>query len=261
LIVHYDGSSWSVAKTPHSKKWERSLTAIHARGATEAWAAGYEFKKSKPANRRPLALTWDGSKWTKVAIPSPGSNSGLTGVFQLANNDVVAVGNRLVSGNAQSFNENYNHSAWKLPPTATTGGPTDSLTSLYYTTAAGSYTDTEGNVHPLVEREQGGGGYFSPGWDLQPAPDGPMGNSYFNDVWAGFNGAGPWAVGVQVGPNSTTFVPDLHTLIEHYDCTSESPSPSSSVTPSASVTPSPMDSPSPSPADSPSSTESPTPTP
>ncbi|MFN2593978.1 MAG: hypothetical protein ABR579_03700, partial [Actinomycetota bacterium] len=34
LALHYDGSKWSVVKTPRSKKFSRVLTTVHARSAT-----------------------------------------------------------------------------------------------------------------------------------------------------------------------------------------------------------------------------------
>lgn len=241
LILHFDGSKWTVAYSPKSKKHSRFLYSIHARSATEAWAVGGDLNTTKrSATPKPFALTFDGTKWSRVAIPSPGFNSTLSGVFQLADNDVVAVGFSIPpDGHVRSFNENYNHSAWKFVDTVRVPG-NDELNSVYYTTAAGFYVDSSGISHPLIERQTGGGGYLAQGWEQQAVPQAPDGSGTLNDIFG--LGAQSWAVGSQVDPNANPPDPNAlrKTFAVHYECSESSPTPTSSpsTTPSPTTTPS-----------------------
>ncbi|MFN2594983.1 MAG: hypothetical protein ABR579_08875, partial [Actinomycetota bacterium] len=237
-------------KTPRSKKFFRVLTTVHARSATEAWTAGYERKRNDPTfANRPLTMEWgapSGSSqaWRKVKFPPPGPNTFITGIFQLSDNDVVAVGNTVgVGGKTHAFNENYNHSAWLPLATAPTPGDSDRFASVYYGTAAGSYSGADGRLHPLIEQQTPTAGTVAHAWVLQDVPDAPSGDGWLNDIFG--LGSQSWAVGGQSVPDSTTFVPGRRTLIEHFACMSPSPPPSTTTSPSATPTPTPSGTPAP----------------
>jgi hypothetical protein len=246
LIEHYDGTAnaWSVARTPRSRKFSRALTTVFARSFDDAWAVGFERNIKNPGTGdRPLALHWNGSTWSRVSVPSPGPDARFTGVSQVfGSTGVIAVGN-IGGGNSHSFSESYDGSVWTLHPTAPVPGPSDRLNALSGNVAVGSYVDGSLHSHPLAEA-----GLTT--WSQQATEDPPSGDGWFNDVASqAFVSQPLFAVGGRSVPGSTTFVPGRQTLIEHYVCSSSSPSPSTTASPSptTSVTPTPSESPSPSP--------------
>ncbi|MDQ3877345.1 MAG: Rax2 family protein [Actinomycetota bacterium] len=237
LILHFDGSTWQVVPSPHSKKFSRALTTVNARTTVqgpEAWAGGFERKRKDPtATDKPLALQWDGTAWHKVHISVPEPNARLSGIFQLADNDVVAVGNRVVGTGSQAFNVNYNHSAIWSAPEPVHLGVYDRFASVYYGMAAGSYSDTDGRLHPLIESQSPFAGWGSNHWVVNDISGAPF-DSWLNDIYG--LGSAAWAVGAQAVPDRTTFVPGRKTLTVHNDC-NQQPSPTTSPSPSSSASP------------------------
>jgi hypothetical protein len=70
LVMHFDGRSWSEAKTPNQGTRDNLLKAVEALGPGDVWAGGYSSDLHGP-EATPLALHWNGHKWEVVPTPSP----------------------------------------------------------------------------------------------------------------------------------------------------------------------------------------------
>ncbi|MGC8460842.1 MAG: hypothetical protein ACP5OR_03220 [Candidatus Dormibacteria bacterium] len=102
LIEHYDGSVWSIVPSPDTgANVSNELTSISAVSASNIWAVGYENNINTGEND-PISLSWNGSVWSMIAIPTPDPTqpAQLNAVVALHANDVWAVG---VATNAQSL--------------------------------------------------------------------------------------------------------------------------------------------------------------
>jgi hypothetical protein len=74
LVERWNGTSWSVVPSPNVGTGNNSLAAVVARSASDAWAVGYydDVTGSIPI-RRTLTLHWNGSAWSRVVSPNPGT--------------------------------------------------------------------------------------------------------------------------------------------------------------------------------------------
>ena len=94
LIEHWDGSSWSVVPSPNpAGKPDVVLNGVAAVSASDIWAVGHS---GDPAFAPWQTLTehWDGSNWSIIPSPSPGTYNGndLYAVAAVSTGDVWAVG-------------------------------------------------------------------------------------------------------------------------------------------------------------------------
>src|SRR5437660_1014477 len=73
-VIQAAGSAcggWSVVKSPSPGSNVNVLTAVAAVSATDAWAVGYYINSDMIFQR--LIERWDGTQWSVVQSPSPGS--------------------------------------------------------------------------------------------------------------------------------------------------------------------------------------------
>ena len=88
LAIHWNGTAWSVVRTPNVGTGTNALNAVAALASNDVWAVGYDESLLQT-----LTLHWDGSSWRVVTSPSVGTDgSVLTDVTAIAPNDVWAVG-------------------------------------------------------------------------------------------------------------------------------------------------------------------------
>jgi len=99
-IEHWNGTSWSIVSSPKptpSPALDSFLYGIAAISANDIWAVG-GFHKSGGGGAT-LIEHWDGTSWTIISSPDPGTASnGLTGVTTLSDGTVVGVGNQQYTG-------------------------------------------------------------------------------------------------------------------------------------------------------------------
>src|SRR4051794_13750161 len=62
LLLHWDGKTWTLAKTPPVSDGE--FMDVDARAPDDAWAVGDDDNGA-------LAMHWDGNKWRIASPPSP----------------------------------------------------------------------------------------------------------------------------------------------------------------------------------------------
>lgn len=94
LLEHWNGSSWSVVPSPNptGKTWV-VLNGISAVSGTDIWAVGHSGDPSS-IPLQTLTMHWDGTRWSIVPSPSPGTYNGnvLNAVDAISANDAWAVG-------------------------------------------------------------------------------------------------------------------------------------------------------------------------
>jgi hypothetical protein len=93
LIEHWNGSNWSVVPSPNpAGKTYVVLNGVAAISANDVWAVGH----SGDPSTIPQTLTehWDGTRWSIIPSPSPGTYNGnvLNAVAAVSSSDVWAVG-------------------------------------------------------------------------------------------------------------------------------------------------------------------------
>ena len=89
LILHWDGSRWSIARGAALGTSYNALTRVVAVAPNDVWAVGYN---GTSINFHTLAEHWDGFSWTAVTTPAPGTYDALYGITATSANDVWATG-------------------------------------------------------------------------------------------------------------------------------------------------------------------------
>jgi hypothetical protein len=196
LVEHWNGTSWTAVPAPSPGTLGNTLAGVTIIGANDAWAVGTATDLPDQAPRpRPLALYWNGTAWTEVAMPQPADfpNSVMAGVTGVASNDVWAVGNGVVS----QLIEHWNGTAWTIVPSPSTSG-----VLLNGVTAVG-----HNDVWAV-----GNGNFFGSGksfserwngttWNTVPTPTGSQGGEL--DAVASLPSGLVWAVGGQINDRAT----------------------------------------------------------
>lgn len=96
LIVHWDGSSWTVITSPKLSA-PYTLNGVTAPNAADVWAVGSSGSDQ-------LVLHWDGTIWAQVRIPlSTATDSQLYAITATSKSDIWAVGTFGNSGEALHF--------------------------------------------------------------------------------------------------------------------------------------------------------------
>ncbi len=161
--------------------------------ALSCWAVGVSIQFNGSGGYSPLAETWNGSTWTRVASPVPASEGGaFFGVSCLNGSDCWAVGTVLDesggSGNpTATLAEHWDGSAWSTVSTPTPTGngvagailQSVSCTSSSSCVAVGYSTDSNGeNLNALAEQWNGHDLVHPPERrhraDLRPTGDGAV---------------------------------------------------------------------------------------
>jgi hypothetical protein len=162
LVAQWNGTTWTqlTVPLPKNNNMLSDLNAISADSPDDVWIAGnYEFEvnPSDFANET-YSLHWNGSAWSIVPSPSPGTGDVLTGVTTSnASNNVWAVGYYTPAGSsvAQTLTLNWNGNAWSTvaSPNGSTGSSV--LSSVAATPGAAivqavGYTGVYQALNPLV---------------------------------------------------------------------------------------------------------------
>ena len=147
LILHWNGSSWSVTPSPNLPG-ENFLHGVSAVSANDVWAVGYAWDG---VTTRQIFLHWNGSAWSQVE--GPGGATACVGCTA----DVLAMGPNDVWASGSTIGH-WNGTAWTLLPNPEMPGSLGmALRSLARVGACdawavGSRFDLEGADHALSVR-------------------------------------------------------------------------------------------------------------
>jgi hypothetical protein len=101
LIEHFDGTSWSVVRSPNvgpnSGYQSNRLFGLTANSPTDIWAFGSYFAAGGSGNQSTLLLHWDGISWTIQPSPNPTKGGFLS--------DLLFAGVELSPGNIWIFGD------------------------------------------------------------------------------------------------------------------------------------------------------------
>jgi len=172
LILHWDGSSWSVAPTPEV---EGTLESVAAVASDDVWAVG---STNAPSG---LVMHWNGRQWSTVDATDPGTRFwGFRDAAATGPNDVWAVGWTATGGSGQPLAEHWDGSGWSVVPVPSvapspeTGNPYASFEAI----AAGGSDDVwavgeRTNVAPAGLSNFLTAHWDGTSWTTFPIPDVP----------------------------------------------------------------------------------------
>ena len=133
LAYHWDGSMWTVVTLPPAPSGSAAqpYTVVSMIASNDVWAIQNYFQ-SDGVHTNTQIVHWDGSSWSVVPNPQPGSLlNDLNGVKALAPNDVWAVGS---SGNSDgvrfTVTLHWNGSIWSQVPSPSPGMVSDILEAV-----------------------------------------------------------------------------------------------------------------------------------
>ena len=140
LIMHFDGSQWTVTPSPSIQGRRNFLGGAVAISQDDAWAVGNSsYFVEGVFTQETLVEHWNGTAWTIVSSPSPGTNYNfLYDIIALNSANVWAVGG---TGSPPTSNKTLamRYSDPCASPTAT---PSPSATVTATATATGTSTAT-----------------------------------------------------------------------------------------------------------------------
>ena len=125
---HFNGTAWKVVRMPPVNNPDRNaffrFNAINANSPSDVWAVGDRGIIDVPNSQKTLIEHFNGTAWSIVPSPSPGSIDVLSGVTTSnASNNVWAVGADVPAGKSagQTLTLNWNGTAWNVVASPDTG--------------------------------------------------------------------------------------------------------------------------------------------
>jgi len=211
LIEHWDGAAWSIVPSPNEYKRLNVLNGVTAISPSNAWAVGNATSSQAP-DQTTLILHWDGTSWSTVPSPSPGTggHNELSAVAAYSANDIWAVGSLTNSGDySKTLIEHWDGTSWSVIPSANVPGVNNGL----YGVVALAPNDVwavgyEGVVEfeTLIEHWDGSA------WAVVPSPS-PEGFSSILSAVSSTGASDIWTVGRTRNP----FTFRTGSLIEHWN--------------------------------------------
>jgi hypothetical protein len=156
---HFNGTAWSVVPMPPVSSSNPNafyhFNAIKANSPRDVWAVGDSGVTDVPSSQTTLIEHFNGTAWSIVPSPSPGSIDVLSGVTTSnASNNVWAVGADVPAGQSvgQTLTLNWNGTAWNVVASPNTGS----------TDTVGAVATNPGAAIVWAVGESGPAGSFNP---------------------------------------------------------------------------------------------------
>lgn len=206
LTERWNGSAWTVMRSPDPGSLDNVLTSVRAVSASNVWAVGYT---TSGADTKTLILHWNGTRWEQMPSPSPGTFNRLYSLRAVSASDAWAVGVSSSGAGDMTLILHWNGTRWKRVPSPDPGG-TGSDNDLFGVTAT-SRSDAwavgevfaSGKITTLIVRWNGRR------WTRVASPNPGRSNELFGV--AATSGSNAWAVGDAT--NGTAF----QTLVLHWN--------------------------------------------
>ncbi len=211
LIMHWDGSTWSVIPSPNADQGIYNyLNGVSATSANDVWEVGFY---ETLFDNLTLTMHWDGSAWSLV--PSPNTNptyNYLYAVEAISANDVWAVGFFTTTAD-HSLALHWDGSAWDVVAVPNMGSADNHLYAVNAIApddiwAVGLFVEYGGPSrleHSLTTHWDGSN------WSVVPSPDVGTQTNTLNGV-AALATDDVWAVGIYNSSGDRS-------LTEHWDGT------------------------------------------
>jgi hypothetical protein len=159
LVLHWNGTAWTQVKSPNLPNNNFALDGVSARSGSNAWAVG-NYGVNGYATSSTLILHWNGTAWTQISSPNPGSGeNNLWGVSAISGSDAWAVGNYSPYLNLNTHRTlimHWNGTAWtqvKSPsPSSFNDNSLNGVSAVSGSDAwaVGSYIDSTGASKMLI---------------------------------------------------------------------------------------------------------------
>jgi hypothetical protein len=159
LILHWDGTHWSIVRGARLGTGYNAFTRVLALAPNDVWAVGYN---GTSINFHTLAEHWDGFSWKAIPTPGPGTYDALYGIAGTSASDLWAAGYYKKGGfiyNSLALHwngtrwlevESPNTSAYNWFNGVTATAPNDAWAVGY------EYEDGDSAIaHPLIQRWNG----------------------------------------------------------------------------------------------------------
>ena len=215
--------NWRIVKSPNMGSDNNTISALSGVSTNDVWATGW-FTIPGTQTSNGLIQHWDGSRWSIVSNPNPGTRSYyIRGVSAVSTNDVWDVGYTAdKNGNNQkTLTEHWDGSQWSIVPSPNTG------TQANYLFAVEAISTSNVWAVGLSISSSGGSTLYlhwnGSQWNVVPSPN--PGSTFYYPVEARAVSANDiWSVGSAVNNNGV-----FQTLIEHWNGTKWSVVPSQNV--------------------------------
>lgn len=201
LVEHWDGTAWRLADAPTPAGAARTLLfGAAATSGSDVWAVG--TVQGADGVFRTLAEHYDGTSWSVVRTPDPGSSGdSFYAVAAAGPDDVWAVGQRSAPGADGPLVEHFDGTRWRVVggDDRATGvsGLLDAVTVQGGQVWAAGQTDSLAETaRPLVARLGGD----RPTYEVVRNSGAPFSN--LNGITADGHG-GVWATGTRFDPSGT----------------------------------------------------------
>ncbi|HLJ33309.1 MAG TPA: hypothetical protein VKU38_06655 [Ktedonobacteraceae bacterium] len=212
FIEHWNGSAWSVVKSPTTPLDGSTLNGVAAISPIDAWAVGYAFSNSNNNEQQSLIEHWDGTTWTFVKSPNLASGTQLFAITALSATDIWVsgvYGNNLgKQNNEHSLVEHWNGTTWTVVQSPNPGSQLNSLNGLTAISAndiwAVGVTDNTQTEVALIEHWNG------TSWQTVQNPNPGTAGSFLNTI-AAVSANDIWAAGISSSGSTA------NTLIEHWN--------------------------------------------
>ena len=141
---------WSVVPSPNPNVVPSGLSGVAAVSATNVWAVGYYVNTTGVTQT--LTEHWNGTSWSVVKSPSPGSGDDLRGVAAVSAHDVWAVGSDNNSNNVfQTLTEQWNGKQWSVVKSPSPGSFNTQLLAVAATSAHDVWAVGHADSNTLIE--------------------------------------------------------------------------------------------------------------
>jgi len=114
LIEHWNGTAWKIVAAPSPSRVVNSLGGVTAIAPDDVWAVGYDGIGDSELDGG-LALHWNGSKWTQVAMPTQ-AGSGVPRFSSVAASSATSVWAVATDVGDQDAIEHWDGAAWSAWP-------------------------------------------------------------------------------------------------------------------------------------------------
>src|SRR6266704_1238679 len=132
-----DCQGWTFGQPPSPGTQDNELNGVAVLSACDAWAVG--TTRNSGGASQTLIEHWDGSSWTGVPSPSPGTTgNGLASVRTVSPTDIWAVGVFSNSSVDKTLILHWNGTTWTRVPSPNPGA-SDDLTSVAATSASSAW--------------------------------------------------------------------------------------------------------------------------
>jgi hypothetical protein len=202
--------SWTVVDSPNANENTNALYVVTGSDNNDVWAVGH-YDLFGTGTFRTLTIHWDGSAWSLIPSPNPGTDHDYLYGGTGSGNDVWAVGMYNDTGGqpGRTLTLHWNGSAWSQVITPSPGASTNLLNAMTGSGndvwAGGEYSDGQFLIQRTLTLHWDGNA-----WTQVPSPNAST-NKNFIYAMAG-SGNNVWAVGISIDAGI-----NFHTLTLHWD--------------------------------------------